>query len=108
MFGFRAREFGIKKAAQRSRNGACHLKKGGAYLRPRLVTRYEFIEMESGTYRVKILCRVMKVTGSGYYSYLKKKAVREKTGENLQARQVRECFEFHRRRDGVRGGLPNS
>ncbi len=54
------------------------------------------------TYPIKVLCRVMAVTRSGYYVYLKKKVQSKTAAEVKQAKQVKECFEFHRRRYGSR------
>ncbi len=44
----------------------------------------------------------MEVTRSCYYSYLKNKAVQSQAVEAIQARAVKECFDFHRRRYGSR------
>ncbi len=44
----------------------------------------------------------MKVTRSCYYAYLKSKVKRERLGESEKARQVKQCFQFHRRRYGLR------
>jgi transposase InsO family protein len=44
----------------------------------------------------------MKVTRSCYYAYLKRIAARAAAGEPIEARQVKECFYFHRRRYGSR------
>ena len=44
----------------------------------------------------------MEVGRSGYYAYLTRKARPKPIQEVLQARQVKECFEFHRRRYGSR------
>ncbi len=101
-FFCRARTSGIEEAAARSGNGARHLKKGGTYLRAGKLKCYEFIEAESLTYPIGILCRVMQVTRSCYYAYLKSRAEREKVGESLEAGQVKECFTRHRRRYGSR------
>lgn len=44
----------------------------------------------------------MQVNRSAYYAYLKSKARPKPAQELRQARQVKECFEFHRRRYGSR------
>lgn len=49
-----------------------------------------------------MVCRVMRVTRSCYYAYLKKKAEPKVIREELKACRVKECFEFHRRRYGSR------
>jgi len=44
----------------------------------------------------------MEVGRAGYYAYLKRKVRPQAARELLQAKQVKECFEFHRRRYGSR------
>lgn len=44
----------------------------------------------------------MQITRSCYYSYLKRKAVRQKGEEKPEAHRVKECFERNRRRYGSR------
>ncbi len=44
----------------------------------------------------------MKVTRSAFYAYLKRKSQPKAAPELLQARRVKECFLFHRRRYGSR------
>ena len=44
----------------------------------------------------------MEVRRSGYYAYLKRKAAPKTAREVHQAKQVKECFLFHRRRYGSR------
>lgn len=44
----------------------------------------------------------MEVVRSGYYAYLKRKVRPKKSRELAQAKQVKKCFEFHRRRYGSR------
>ena len=46
--------------------------------------RYEFIEAHQKQYRIHRLCKVLKVSRSGYYGYLKQqKSEREKANEQL-------------------------
>ena len=47
------------------------LKKGGTRLRQRILKRCKFINDEKQNYPLKLLCRVMQVSSSGYYAFRK-------------------------------------
>ncbi|HLM59775.1 MAG TPA: IS3 family transposase, partial [Pyrinomonadaceae bacterium] len=78
------------------------MKKGGAYLRQGKLERYRFIENEKADYPLVILCRVMKVSVSAFYAYLRGATYRKTKRRNELDERVRNCFYFHRRRYGTR------
>ena len=82
--------------------GGRNLKKGGTHLRQRKLKRYAFIDGEKKNYRLKLLCRVMKVSASGYYAWRK----RLSKPPNLKRRKLadlgRNCYFENRRRYGSR------
>lgn len=64
--------------------------------------RYGFIREESENHRVKILCRVMKVSRSGYYKWRCGGSWRTDPERERISREVSRIFWFHRRRYGSR------
>ncbi len=62
--------------------------------------KYEFIERESGRYRIEILCRALKVSRSCYYAYRERLGL--PGGFDEEAKRVKECFYKNSRRYGSR------
>ena len=58
---------------------------------------YRFISGEAGNYPLAVLCRVLRVSRSGYYAWCDRPEVPDQF-----AREVTEVFEKHRRRYGSR------
>jgi len=56
----------------------------------------------SDEFPIVVLCRVMQVTRSAYYSYLKGKNEPNSRAGNEATARIKECFDFHRRRYGSR------
>ena len=48
------------------------LKKSSGFLRERKELRFRFIDEEKAHYKIRILCRVMRVSPSGYYAWRKR------------------------------------
>lgn len=72
------------------------------HLRARKLKRYVFIDREKSNYPLRLLCRVMGVSTSGYYGWRKRltkpPSIRQKTLTQL----VRNCYWENRRRYGTR------
>ena len=49
-------------------HGEGHLKKGGSLLREGIELRYQFIDEEKAMYPIRVLCKVMEVSASGFYA----------------------------------------
>lgn len=60
-----------------------------------------FIDRERVNYPVRVLCRVMRVSRSYFYAYLRRRAA-EDARRNTEAARVKKCFYDHRRRYGSR------
>lgn len=60
-----------------------------------------FIDRERVNYPVRILCRVMRVSRSCFYAYVRRRGG-EDTGRRLDTERVRKCFYHHRKRYGSR------
>jgi len=60
-----------------------------------------FIDKERVNYPVRVLCRVMRVSRSYFYAYLRRGAA-EDARRNAEAARVKKCFYDHRRRYGSR------
>nr|MBA3572057.1 IS3 family transposase [Pyrinomonadaceae bacterium] len=74
----------------------------GAYLRQERVVRYRFIDGEKPLFPLGLLCRVMRVSKSGYYLYARGKSYVLSVPKARLAEQVKETFYLHRRRYGAR------
>ncbi len=74
----------------------------GADLRQRKLERYKFIDKERNDYPVILLCRVMQVRRSCYYSWRANAGYGFSVGKIRQTARIKECFYFHRRRYGSR------
>jgi len=62
--------------------------------------RYRFIEAEKATYPVTMLCRVLKVSRSGFYAWHKRPtSPRAKETRRLDV-EIQELFEASKRRSG--------
>ncbi|MFQ5642034.1 MAG: IS3 family transposase [bacterium] len=60
------------------------LKKAGHLLRERIRMRYQFIDIEKQVYPIVLICEVMRVSCSGYYSWRsRKRSAREIEDEQL-------------------------
>ena len=78
------------------------LKKATLNLRARKLKRYKFIGDERKNYPLKILCRVMEVSPSGYYGWRKRLTIAPKPKRKNLAQLVKNCYFENRRRYGVR------
>ncbi|MCP3921647.1 MAG: IS3 family transposase [Desulfobacterales bacterium] len=75
-------------------------KKGGGLLCERAELRYQFIDTERKTYPLILLCKVMKVSRSGFYSWKSRgKSRRQKERERL----IPKVKEIHRQTKGSYG-----
>jgi hypothetical protein len=80
----------------------CWSKKSlGHFQPPDLKQVYSFIRENEGCWPVRILCLVLKVSRSAYYSWLSACGVVDKRQEEVEG-LVLEVFREHRRRYGVR------
>ncbi|MDM3871056.1 IS3 family transposase [Porticoccus sp. W117] len=68
------------------------LKKATAFFGQRVELRYGFIAQQKKAYPVAVLCRVMQVSRSGFYSYLKRPPSPQEGGSELE-RDVRRVFD---------------
>jgi hypothetical protein len=67
--------------------------------------RFAFIDVEKASYPVRILCRVLRVSRSGFYAWLRRKpSNRELEDERLRPKIV-DAFKVGR---GTYGSLPVS
>lgn len=64
--------------------------------------RYEFIAAHCQQYPIFLLCRVMKVSRSGFYAYLARQRRPPDAGRIGLEQAVKSCFLEHRRRYGSR------
>ena len=60
-----------------------------------------FIDREKVNYPVRVLCRVMRVSRSYFYAYLRRRASEDRR-RKAEAEMVRKCFRLNRRRYGSR------
>ena len=58
----------------------------------RVQALYDFIKAQGGTYSVRTLCRVLDVTPSGYYAWLKKPTSRHASEDARLLRLIRASF----------------
>ncbi|HCM8928515.1 TPA: IS3 family transposase, partial [Salmonella enterica subsp. enterica serovar Paratyphi B] len=65
----------MTKRKQRVKDRKGDIKEGECLLREAHVVRYEFIRENTGTFSVRPLCRVMRVSTSAYYAWCKKPPV---------------------------------
>ena len=63
---------------------------------------YSFIAAHSDQYAVQVLCRVLQVSRSAYYSWQQQKGVVSDENENGVEQSIISIFQEHRRRYGVR------
>jgi putative transposase len=72
---------------------------------------YRFIQAQSQTYPVQVLCQTLEVSRGGYYEWLKPTTMPSITGMKTQAdqgekpdntQQIKDLFGIHRRRYGTR------
>ncbi|GAB3641047.1 IS3 family transposase [Spirosoma arcticum] len=63
---------------------------------------YEFIEHQSQAYPVGILCDVMGVSRSAYYTYAGGQTDQPSAKKEQRRSQIQEVFAEHKRRDGSR------
>lgn len=75
---------------------------GSPYLRQKRVMRYRFINEYKGTYPVRLLCRVMRVSRSAYHAFAGGKSYVSSAAKTVLAKHVEEVFYLHRRRYGSR------
>jgi transposase InsO family protein len=66
------------------------------------VSRFQFVEDHRGTYGVKRLCRVLEVSRSGFYRWLKAAPARMERARS-DARLARRIREIHKESDGTYG-----
>ncbi len=71
-------------------------------LRQRKLKRYAFIDQERKNYPLKILCRVMEVSASGYYAWRKRLTKPPCLKRKRLVDLVRNCYFENRRRYGTR------
>ena len=79
-----ARDLGIRrKRPKNCPNGGGNSKKGEGLLQERKELRFKFIDLEAINYPIRILCKCMKVSKSGYY-YWKTKPISTRSKQNNQ------------------------
>ena len=62
--------------------------------------KYGFIREQSGNYQVRIMCRALRVSRSGYYSWLSRPASRRAKRDQVLLVHIREIFQQSRRTYG--------
>jgi hypothetical protein len=62
--------------------------------------KYQFIENHRKDYPVRLLCRVMQVTRSGYYAWRKKPLSTRKVADMVLLQHIRDIFEEGRQTYG--------
>ncbi len=76
-------------------------KKGGGLLREAEPVRFRFIAVEKAVHRVRILCRCLQVSASGYYAWCRRPSAASREDRRLKV-LVRTSFEASKQRYGSR------
>jgi transposase InsO family protein/transposase-like protein len=83
-----------EEGEQTAQNGARDLKKGCSLLRKGTGIRYQFIDTKKKAFPISLLCKVMRVSRSGFYSW----ASREKSSRQVERdRLISKVKEIHRK-----------
>lgn len=62
--------------------------------------KYGFIQEHEAEYRVRVMCRVMRVSASGYYGWRKRKPSQQAQGDAELLKDIRSIYEEGRRKYG--------
>jgi len=71
------------------------------------VTRFAFIDREKALYDVTVLCRLMKVSRSGFYAWLSRPKSDRTLADEVLTEQIREAFNHNRQVYGSPRITPN-
>ena len=88
----------LKKRLRFGRDGARQLKKGGNYLLQKRIKRFEFVQAESANYPVTILCRVLRVSRSGFSAWRSRcggDSNRQNSERQRRRERVKAVFQRH-------------
>ncbi|WP_249365496.1 IS3 family transposase [Cytobacillus citreus] len=79
------------------------LKKGDALLREKPSVKYDFIHHHHSQYRVEKMCKVLGVSKSGYFKWIKRpKSSRQKKHEELSQQVLKTHIEFKQRYGSIK------
>jgi len=95
-----AQEEEVRRDPPRTRDcqtGARHSKKSYQHLFARKAMRYQFIAEHRHEYPILLMCRVLEVSVSGFYAWLKRPPSRHSREDAELAEQVKTVFQANRR-----------
>ena len=72
------------------------------------MTRFAFVDAEKARYSVTSLCRLLKVSRSGYYAWATRAPSARAVADEVLTSQIATIFAANRRVYGARGSTPSS
>jgi putative transposase len=90
----------LKARAGGDPKGSRHLKKSARHLFARPELSYPFVQEHSQQYPVSTMCRVMQVSVSGYYDWLRREPSAHEREDGELAKQIHRIFDAHRQVSG--------
>lgn len=75
--------------------------KKSCVLRQRIQMKYAIIKEESGRFSLKLMCRMLSVSVSGYYAWLHRKPSAHKRRDHELSKKIKTIFDDEKGRSGA-------
>ena len=72
------------------------------------MTRFAFIDREKAHHDVAALCRLLRVSRSGFYAWLSRPPSARTLADEVLTEQIRTAYDDNRKVYGARGSTPSS
>ena len=71
------------------------------------MTRFAFVDAQKASYDVAVLCRLLKVSRSGYYAWVARPPSARAVADDVLTIQIRDAFDTNRKATVRLGSMPS-